>query len=510
LGAQVLVNPDAKPFSCSFHIKQELLKKGKRGKEEADKYAGLIQRSKKSKDSVEAAARQFSATSGIPARRRKMEVFPALLPPDVGTHGNTTGNVAEITHRMMDAVRGQASLFSSIRAAVDVLARRQTVLRTEYQSQVATHRGENSITDVRLDLTAPEDMVAPDLLRKYQEQTVAAQELGRPQQRARTEVGEESTFTITDGPNDFIVAPAELRTGHYEAVCTCGMNSLRDLFCRHVQRVLCDNRTIWQYVVKPWQTVPCSHTPARACARAVVTDRLVCRRTQGEAWRHQCLPLWDAPTAQAAVDGVKALHGAGQLQDNLCQPPIIIQKRGRTRSNLNAEEGRRATSFIEELKVANGMSGVALATAMVGAAATTNTGGKGVKKAAPMCGLCGVRGHKKNACPTAGVKVLNARRVLDGIGGVDPHFPQDGPLPMRGDEEAGDEEADGEEEEADEDDATGNPPGGDDLNPMEEEGAMEEEEDVEGRSVSGHANRYHPQVVVGHHIRKWWWWDITS
>ena len=27
LGAQVLVNPDANPFSCSFHIKQELVKK---------------------------------------------------------------------------------------------------------------------------------------------------------------------------------------------------------------------------------------------------------------------------------------------------------------------------------------------------------------------------------------------------------------------------------------------------------------------------------------------------
>ena len=80
-----------------------------------------MRRSKRHKNEVDLALQQMSTPFGKSlAARNKAETYPAHLPIGVavGTHGNTTGNVAEVSHRLLEAARKTVSLFTSMRAAV--------------------------------------------------------------------------------------------------------------------------------------------------------------------------------------------------------------------------------------------------------------------------------------------------------------------------------------------------------------------------------------------------------
>ena len=55
--------------------------------------------SKRHTDAVDALAAKMKTPFGKGlSKKAKAEVYPAHLPPGVGTHGNTTGNAAEVSH----------------------------------------------------------------------------------------------------------------------------------------------------------------------------------------------------------------------------------------------------------------------------------------------------------------------------------------------------------------------------------------------------------------------------
>jgi hypothetical protein len=89
------------------------MRSGSKGQADSKIYEQALRRSKRSKADVNALVQQISSVKGKSLLKRKAmpQLFPAFLPDGVGTQGNTTGNVAEVSHRMFDAVRSEVTLF---------------------------------------------------------------------------------------------------------------------------------------------------------------------------------------------------------------------------------------------------------------------------------------------------------------------------------------------------------------------------------------------------------------
>ena len=99
--AQLRVNPRTNLFSCEFHIKSELGKRGPTGHADAKLYDKLISLPKGHAHLAETYYAQLSPNSLL-RNRPKEQLSPAFLPPGVCTHGVTTSNMAEVSHRTFD------------------------------------------------------------------------------------------------------------------------------------------------------------------------------------------------------------------------------------------------------------------------------------------------------------------------------------------------------------------------------------------------------------------------
>ena len=120
-------------FSCEFHIKQEFARRGPQAVADGKLYSEAVHRSKRNKDAVAQTVGRMTTSYGRhlleKSVRESVHLFPADLPDRTGTHGNTTGNVAEVSHRLFEMVRSEQSLYRSMRTAVEVLHRRATALQ---------------------------------------------------------------------------------------------------------------------------------------------------------------------------------------------------------------------------------------------------------------------------------------------------------------------------------------------------------------------------------------------
>ena len=99
--AQLKANPNAKLFSCEFHIKSELRKKGAAGLQDKKLYDSLVHLPAGQTAAAEALYEQLSENSFL-RKRPKQQLSPAFLPTGACTHGNTTSNMAEVSHRIFD------------------------------------------------------------------------------------------------------------------------------------------------------------------------------------------------------------------------------------------------------------------------------------------------------------------------------------------------------------------------------------------------------------------------
>ena len=229
-------------------------------------------------------------------KRPKSEIYPAYLPLGVGTHGNTTGNVAEVSHRVFDAVRGQLSLYKSLRMAVEVMHRRSEALRGEYVQQAAHASGLQPF-EVSLESRALDDLMIPAVHSEIRKQSQAAMSLASCTTNAQVD-GQAQTFTVQDRDENFVVTPSDLLESKWESACGCRKNANVPNFCKHIQRVLADSKGDSKFYVKDWQ--------------------------RPEAWRQQTTVVWAPPGAREAVEGVRRLY-------ELCQVPAPIATRTRTR-----------------------------------------------------------------------------------------------------------------------------------------------------------------------------------
>ena len=251
-GPQRKWNPSAHLFSCHFHIKQELIKKGPTGKADSEVYSDYMKRSKRSKEAVELRCDSLSANCAL-RKLPKACLFPSHLPRGVGTHGNTTGNVVEVSHCMMEAVRQEQSLYKSMRTAVEVLHRQGEKLREEYVKATAATLG-SAPHSVAMDTEAPSDMLPPSVNREFQDSLALANHLSKPVRCATEGVDDLPTFTVVDprSGDNLVVSPSELCNGNYEAACECLNNANKTIMCIHVLRTIHDQRANRVLFMKPW------------------------------------------------------------------------------------------------------------------------------------------------------------------------------------------------------------------------------------------------------------------
>ena len=243
-------------FTCEFHLKQDFTKKGTAGQADGRLYSTAMRLSKRNQAEVELLVDQMGSTAGLVKKRDKKEIFPAFLPPDTGTHGNTTGNAAEVSHRLFGAARSQPSLYKSMRVAVEVLHRREMALRDEYLDAAARALGRQNASQVVLEETAPGDALPAAVYKEFRLQNGAAMCLPAPEmQHSGRQLGEAPTYSIEDGGDTIIVSPGELLVARYESACSCQNNANRTVFCKHVQRCLTHSKFNWVLFVKPWQKV---------------------------------------------------------------------------------------------------------------------------------------------------------------------------------------------------------------------------------------------------------------
>ena len=257
-GPQQKWNPSAHLFSCHFHIKQELVKKGASGKTDSDVYSECVKRSKRSKQAVEQRCNSLSAKCTL-RKLPKARLFPSHLPHGVGTHGNTTGNVVEVSHCMMEAVRMEPSLYKSIRTAVEVLHRQGEKLREEYINATAATLGSVPHA-VAMTTEAPSDMLPPSVNREFHDSLSHANKLSKPIRRPSERPEDPPTFTVFDPRygDTLVVSPSELCNGNYEKACACLDNANKSVMCIHVQRTIHETRANRVLFVKPWQKVRAS------------------------------------------------------------------------------------------------------------------------------------------------------------------------------------------------------------------------------------------------------------
>ena len=442
--AQKSTNPDTHLFACEIHLKHELTRRGATGAKDRLLYAEAVRRSKSAKDAVTQLHGQLSPR--CPLRQKPLEeLYPAYLPTGVGTHGNTTGNVAEVAHRIFDLVRSASSLskscmqlqparascracsatchvhlthhrmcsplcsqvrsapslYKSCRLAVEVFHRQDVALRQEYLNTLASNLCKNE-NEVNMDLEAPPTMVAPHVLAEFGTISKSSEHLPFPARRQGNTAEDGFIYSLDDASSPLTVQPDEILAGRYDSACSCGRCGNVTLFCKHICRCLWSTKTQWQLFVKPWQKVWADHAqdthPSHTHLLRTLTHSPHHLPLQGGAWRLQVGRPWDPPTAQQSLGCALRLAEKGCLFHNLEQPSIVVARRGRPSSHPCAEEDRRAKSFMEELQRQSGMQHC-LDEATVGAAACKNPGGKGTKKAPPTCGICGGKGHKRHQCP---------------------------------------------------------------------------------------------------------------
>lgn len=220
------------------------------------------------------------------SKKPKPQVYPAYLPDDVGTHGNTTGNAAEVSHRMFEAVRGQQSLYKSLRTAVEVMHRRKETLRDEYVHQTALCLGKQEV-EVSIEAPAPDDLIIPAVHKELRKQSAATMSLTSCTADPHV-AGQAPSFTVQDGDDKFTVTPSALLDFKWDSACGCQKNANVPLFCKHVQRALADVKGDAKQYVKPW--------------------------SRPEAWRRQTAVVWTPPGAHEAIEGVRELHDVGQVR----------------------------------------------------------------------------------------------------------------------------------------------------------------------------------------------------
>ena len=302
-GAQKKWNPEVNLFACRFHIKQELIRRGAAGARDAAVYESAMWRSKRHKHELDLSLQQMTSSFGKSLSSRvKEEVWPAHLPQGVGTHGNTTGNAAEISHVLFDSMRTAVSLFTSMRAAVEVLHRRDMSMRGEYQGAVAQQLGK-PLFEISVADKAPAGMVPPEIHNEFRSVSKTAGALEPSECHLAERPTDSPYFTINDRGERFMVHPAELlsREPAYERVCQCSNNGNVPWVCRHVLRCLLDSKHDWRLYLKPWQTA--------------------------EAWRLQCLPMWEPPGAHDALEGARQLHAGSQATTyarHVCLPHFSL------------------------------------------------------------------------------------------------------------------------------------------------------------------------------------------
>ena len=189
---------------------------------------------------------------------------------------------------MFDVVRGEPSLFKSLRAATEMMYRRDTTLREEYKSAAAAELGKQPV-EISLEDKAPPEMIPPTVARIYHDQISASQEMPPPKQSPLQRPTDHVTYVMEDRADLLVVDPDKLLSGNYEEACDCMNNDNVPLFCKHVQRCLCDNRSNWRFYAKYYQ--------------------------RPGAWRLQSCPAWQPPGAAHALEGAKELHGRGEVCD---------------------------------------------------------------------------------------------------------------------------------------------------------------------------------------------------
>ena len=189
---------------------------------------------------------------------------------------------------MFDVVRGEPSLFKSLRAATEMMYRRDTTLREEYKTAAALALGKQPV-EISLEDTAPPELIPPTVARVFHDQIQASAEMPPPKQCPLQRPTDHVTYVMEDRADLLVVDPDKLLSGNYEEACDCMNNANVPLFCKHVQRCLCDNRSNWRFYAKYYQ--------------------------RPGAWRLQSCPAWQPPGAAHALEGAKELHGRGEVCD---------------------------------------------------------------------------------------------------------------------------------------------------------------------------------------------------
>ena len=169
-------------------------------------------------------------------KRPKAEVFPAYLPSGVGTHGNTTSNVAEVSHRIFDAVRDVGSIYRSLRTAVEILHHRSVQLRQEYVHAAALCLGQQDFT-IDIGAPAPGDLLIPAVHAEFRKQAERAMALPSPEVNQQV-AGEQPSFSVNERGEVLRVTPNALLECNWDNACGCQNNANVKVFCKHVQRCL--------------------------------------------------------------------------------------------------------------------------------------------------------------------------------------------------------------------------------------------------------------------------------
>ena len=288
--AQKKWNPRANLFGCEFHHAEELIRHGKARAQDRRIYTAAMRRSKRNQHEVDLAMKQMTQRYGKTlAQKNRAETFPAFLPYGVGTHGMTTGNAAEVSHKIFAAPRKMSSLFGSMRASVEVIHRRDDLMRTEYVAAAASALGKQPF-QISMSQKAPQDALPPDVHRHFREVCKVAQEMEPSKLHQPERAGDNPFFSIKCRGDTYIVSPSELLCQPfpaYDKACDCKSNGNRELVCPHVLRCVLDSKHDWRHYVKPYQL--------------------------GESWRMQCLPVWSPPGASDALQGARDLKNEGQV-----------------------------------------------------------------------------------------------------------------------------------------------------------------------------------------------------